>query len=84
MPEETIQEILKALTERFRKTTSSNFLPKVSIVKTGFRLGGDSRASFGLGGGANTAQGGRRVSKKCAEGPGLLLPWPAGQRGGPY
>jgi hypothetical protein len=36
MPEETIDEILKALTERFRKATSANFLPKVSFVKTGF------------------------------------------------
>ena len=42
MPEETINEILGALTERFRKATSANFLPKVSFVKTGFRLGGDS------------------------------------------
>ena len=42
MPEETIDEILKALTERFRKATSGNFLPKVSFIKTGFRLGGDS------------------------------------------
>jgi hypothetical protein len=42
MPEETIDEILKALTERFRKATSANFLPKVSFVKTSFRLGGES------------------------------------------
>src|SRR5580658_4730541 len=42
MPEETINEILKALTERFRKATSGNFLPKVSFVKTSFRLGGNS------------------------------------------
>jgi hypothetical protein len=42
IPEETINEILKALTERFRKATSGNFLPKVSFVKTGFRLRGDS------------------------------------------
>ncbi len=39
MPEETINEILKALTGRFRKATSGNFLPKVSFVKTSFRLG---------------------------------------------
>jgi hypothetical protein len=42
MPEETINEMMKALLERFRKATSANFLPKVSFVKTGFRLGGDS------------------------------------------
>ena len=42
MPEQTIDEIMTALTERFRKATSANFLPKVSFVKTGFRLGGDS------------------------------------------
>jgi hypothetical protein len=42
MPEDTINEILKALTDRFRKATSGNFLPKVSFVKTSFRLGGDS------------------------------------------
>ena len=42
MPEETINEILKALTERFQKATSGNFLPKVGFVKTSFRLGGDS------------------------------------------
>jgi hypothetical protein len=42
MPEETINEIMKALTERFRKAISANFLPKVSFVTTGFRLGGDS------------------------------------------
>jgi hypothetical protein len=33
MPEETINEIMKALTERFRKATSGNFLPKVSFVQ---------------------------------------------------
>jgi hypothetical protein len=44
LPKETIDEILKALADRFRKATSANFLPKVSFVKTGFRLGlgGDS------------------------------------------
>src|ERR1035437_1058658 len=42
MPEETINEILKALTDRFQQATSANFLPKVSFVKTSFRLGGDS------------------------------------------
>jgi hypothetical protein len=42
MPEETINEILKALTGRFQKATSGNFLPKVGFVKTSFRLGGDS------------------------------------------
>ena len=42
MPEETINEIMKALTDRFRRATSANFLPKVSFVKTGFRVGGDS------------------------------------------
>jgi hypothetical protein len=42
MPEQTIDEILKALADRFRKATSANFLPKVSFVKIGFRLGGDS------------------------------------------
>jgi hypothetical protein len=42
MPDETINEILKALTERFRKATSGNFLPKVSFVKTSFRLGSNS------------------------------------------
>lgn len=42
MPEDTINEILKALTERFRKATSGNFLPKVSFVKTSFRAGADS------------------------------------------
>ena len=43
MPAETINEILNALTERFRKATSGTFLPKVSYVKTSFRLGGDSK-----------------------------------------
>jgi hypothetical protein len=38
MPEETINHIMKALIERFRKATSGCFLPKVSFVKTGFRL----------------------------------------------
>ena len=47
MPEEIIQEILNALTERFRKATSAHFLPKVSFVKTGFRLGGDSEQVSG-------------------------------------
>jgi len=42
MPEQTIQEILNALIERFRKAKSAHFLPKVSFVKTSFRLGGDS------------------------------------------
>ncbi len=42
MPEETINEILKALAGRFRKATSGKFLPKVSFVKTSFRLGGNS------------------------------------------
>jgi len=42
MPEETINEMLTALTGRFRKATSGTFLPKVSFVKTSFRLGGDS------------------------------------------
>jgi hypothetical protein len=53
MPEGTIQETFEALTERFRKTTSADFLPKVSFVKTGFRLGGDTEQVSGLGGGAN-------------------------------
>ncbi len=30
------------MTGRFRKATSGNFLPKVSFVKTSFRLGGNS------------------------------------------
>jgi hypothetical protein len=42
MPGTTIDEVLKALTERFKKATSGNFLPKVSFVRTGFRLSGDS------------------------------------------
>lgn len=42
MPGATIDEILKALTERFRKATSGNFLPKVGFVRTSFRLSGDS------------------------------------------
>jgi hypothetical protein len=42
MPDKTINEILRELTERFRKATSGNFLPKVSFVRTGFHLGDDS------------------------------------------
>lgn len=38
----TIDEILNALTERFRKATSGNFLPRVGYVRTGFRPSGDS------------------------------------------
>lgn len=38
----TIDEILNALTERFRKATSGNFLPKVGYVRTGFRPSADS------------------------------------------
>jgi hypothetical protein len=42
MPKETINEILEALTDRFRAATSGNFLPKVSFIKTSFRPGRDS------------------------------------------
>jgi len=42
MPEETINEILKALTERFSRATSGNFLPKVSFIRTSFRAEEDS------------------------------------------
>jgi hypothetical protein len=42
MPASTIDEILNALTERFKKATSGNFLPKVGLVRTSFRLSGDS------------------------------------------
>jgi hypothetical protein len=42
MPATTIDEVLKALSERFKKATSGNFLPKVGYVRTGFRPTVDS------------------------------------------
>lgn len=42
MPRGTIDNILKGLGERFRKATAGNFLPKVSFLRTSFRLSGDS------------------------------------------
>lgn len=42
MPAGTIDDILRALTERFQRATSGNFLPKVGFVRTTFRLSGDS------------------------------------------
>ncbi len=42
MPWTTIDEVLKALSERFKKATSGNFLPKVGYVRTGFRPSADS------------------------------------------
>jgi hypothetical protein len=40
MPNERIDDILKALSERFRKAVAGNFLPKVSFLRTSFRLSG--------------------------------------------